>query len=643
MRIKSLLSVLILLSSVIVAIPASALDTRIEITGISKHNRYIIEGKNGSLKHLIQSFDNSRRLFGDFAVVSGNVDDIKQSLQGARKSFGTVSVSPDEYRTRVSVPDDTLWGNLWGMGVDASYGIDLLAAHALFTTKQPGADAVVAVLDTGYTDHPDLVASYEGGYDFLTEFDSWGDSQSNDGDGPDTDPHDAGDYWLDPKYGQTWGSSWHGTHVHGTIAATKNNGQGVVGVAPAADVIHGRVLGTWGGFDSAIASSIRWAAGLAVSGVPTNTKPADVVNLSLGGESPTCPSIYANAISDARNAGTIVVVAAGNENSDASGFTPANCSGAITVAATGPEGFRSWYSNYGSVVDIAAPGGDSNYTNGGIQSTLNTGYSTPQVPTYAYYQGTSMATPHVAGVVALIRSANPNLSVAEVESILLASVNPFRSSGVTNSCSQTGKCGSGLVDAQKAVAAALASGGGGGGVSDTQVQSTVATVDSGKATLSWAAPSNTTNLTGYRVTVAGLRNQCINSVSQLSCTFTRLTNGRSYTALIEARYGTTYVTGLQVVFVPAGRPSAPSLSSASVGNGSISATWRAANANGSPITSYKAEAILSNGVSAGFCETSGALTCTITGLSAGSYKIRLTATNAIGSASSTSRSSYRVR
>jgi serine protease len=513
----------------------------------------------------------------------------------------------------------------------------------LFTAKQPGADAIVAVLDTGYTDHPDLEASYEGGYDFLDEFDPYGDAQSNDGDGPDTDPHDAGDFWLENSYGGPWGSSWHGTHVHGTIAATKNNGVGVVGVAPSADVIHGRVLGTWGGFDSAIAASIRWAAGLAVSGVPTNTKPADVINLSLGGSSPTCPSIYANAIFAARTAGSVVVVAAGNSNQDAGGFTPANCTGAITVAATGPEGYRSWYSNYGSVVDIAAPGGDSNYTNGGIQSTLNTGFSTPQVPTYAYYQGTSMATPHVAGVVALIRSANPDLTVEQVETILLASVNSFRADARTNSCSQSGKCGAGLVDAQKAVAAALAAGGGGGGVTDTQVQTASATVESGKATINWTAPRNVTNLSGYQVTVAGLRSSCTNTTAQLSCTFTRLKNGQSYTATIKAKYGSSYAEGHTLTFVPAGIPSSLSISGVRLGRGTLNVTWRAASPNGSAILGYRAEALFSNGSVAGFCETTTALTCTISGLSAGSYKVKLIATNAMGSASVTSRSTYRIR
>ncbi len=643
MKFKAILTAILLMSSAIVVNPASALDTNITVTGISKDNRYIIQGKNGSLKHVIQQFGNARRLFGDFAVAMANVDELRDSLQSSGQRFGAITISPDEYRTRVAVPDDTLWANLWGMATDSNYGIDLLAAHDLFTAKQPGADAVVAVLDTGYTDHPDLEASYEGGYDFLEEFDPYGDPQSNDGDGPDTDPHDAGDFWLENLYGGPWGSSWHGTHVHGTIAATKNNGVGVVGVAPSSDVIHGRVLGTWGGFDSAIAASIRWAAGLAVSGVPANTKPADVINLSLGGASPTCPSIYANAISAARTAGSVVVVAAGNSNEDAGGFTPANCTGAITVAATGPEGYRSWYSNYGSVVDIAAPGGDSNYTNGGIQSTLNTGFSTPQVPTYAYYQGTSMATPHVAGVVALIRSANPDLTVEQVETILLASVNSFRADARTNSCSQSGKCGAGLVDAQKAVAAAFAAGGGGGGVTDTQVQTASATVESGKATINWTAPRNVTNLSGYQVTVAGLRSSCTNTAAQLSCTFTRLKNGQSYTATIKAKYESSYAEGITVTFMPAGIPSSLSISSVSVGRGTLSVAWRAASPNGSAILGYRVEALLSNGSVAGFCETTTALTCTISGLSAGSYKVKLIATNAMGSASVTSRSTYRIR
>ena len=99
------------------------------------------------------------------------------------REFGDVKVSPDQRKFRLDLPNDTYWSDLWAMDVNADYGIDLIAAHDLFTTKAPGEDAVVAVLDTGYTVHPDLADSYIGGYDFIND-----PSNSNDGDGRDADP-----------------------------------------------------------------------------------------------------------------------------------------------------------------------------------------------------------------------------------------------------------------------------------------------------------------------------------------------------------------------------------------------------------------------------------------------------------------------
>lgn len=629
MKLKSALVAMLLLSSFVTVNPVSALATKVSITGVSLENRYIVEGRNGAIKHLLKDFGNARRLFGDFALVQAHSQDIFDTLSSANENFGAVNIIPDQRKTRTDIPNDTYWADLWSMDVNTEYGIDLLAAHDLFTTKNPGEDAVVAVLDTGYTVHPDLAASYIGGYDFISD-----PSNSNDGDGRDSDPSDSGDWWG------SYASSWHGTHVHGTIAATKNNNAGVVGVAPFAKVLHGRVLGSWGGYDSEIAMAIRWAAGLSVTGVPTNSNPADVINMSLGGFG-QCSSIFQTAITSARSAGTVVVVAAGNDISNAIDYAPANCSNVITVAATGPEGFRAWYSNYGSIVDIAAPGGDSDYgVSGEILSTLNSGVTTPGSPIYAAYQGTSMATPHVAGVVALIRSANPSLTASQVENILLASVNPFPVDSGDSPCSNASMCGNGIVDAQIAVQAALS----GSGVLDTQVQGASATIESGRTTISWSSPVQTADLTGYQVTLEGSRSKCTNTISQTTCNFTRLKNGTTYVATIQAKYGLSYVTGVQLEFMPAGAPSAPRLRNVSIGIGSLTPQWDLAANNGSPITLYRAEALLSTGVVAGYCETTSALSCVISGLvSRTAYKIRITATNGIGSTSSTSRTTFRPR
>jgi serine protease len=229
--------------------------------------------------------------------------------------------------------------------------------------------------------------------------------------------------------------------VAGTIAAVTNNGTGVAGVAFNAKVQPARVLGKCGGYTSDIADAIIWSSGGSVSGVPANATPARVLNMSLGG-SGTCDTTTQNAINSARSRNTVVVVAAGNSNADAANFSPASCTGIVTVAAVGRTGARASYSNYGSVVELAAPGGDGSNS---ILSTLNSGTTTPGSDSYAGYQGTSMASPHVAGVAALMISKKPSATVDEVINALKSTTRPFPAT-----CNQ---CGTGLLDAAAAVQA----------------------------------------------------------------------------------------------------------------------------------------------------------------------------------------------
>ncbi|HYO68693.1 MAG TPA: S8 family serine peptidase [Archangium sp.] len=333
------------------------------------------------------------------------------------------------------VPNDPLYSSQSNL-YPSTPGINVPAAW----DRTNGAGVVVAVADTGYRPHADLAANLLGGYDFVS-LPFWTSNISpNDGDGRDSDARDPGDWCTSDPNGQT--STWHGTHVAGTIGAVTNNGMGVAGVAYRARILPVRVLGMCGGYSSDIADGIAWAAGLPIDGVPTNVSPARVINLSLAGPG-TCNYTYADAIANARRKGSVVVVAAGNSGVDAANTMPANCPGVVAVASLNSLGTRSSFSNYGPTVALAAPGEQ-------ILSTSNTGTTVPGSDSYVYMSGTSMATPHVAGVAALMLSANPSLAVDAVTSLLRSSSRPFQAS-----C--TG-CGIGIVDAAAAVNAAIAYG-----------------------------------------------------------------------------------------------------------------------------------------------------------------------------------------
>ncbi|WP_371544787.1 S8 family serine peptidase [Streptomyces sp. NBC_00554] len=375
-------------------------------------------------------------------------------------------VVPDRINKPLADPNDTEYSKQWDL-FEATAGMNVPGAWATST----GSGVTVAVIDTGYVTHSDVAGNIVAGYDFISDT-----AVSVDGDGRDSNPADPGDWYATDECGTGTGSSnssWHGTHVAGTIAAVTNNSKGVAGIAYNAKVSPLRVLGKCGGYDSDIIDAITWASGGTVSGVPANTNVAKVINMSLGG-SGACTSATQTAITAAVNRGTTVVVAAGNENSNTSGFSPSSCSNVINVAATSRTGARASYSNYGTLVDIAAPGGQtSTGTANGILSTLNSGTKTASTESYAYYQGTSMATPHIAGLVALMKSANSSLTPAQIESAIKTNAR-----ALPGAC--TGGCGAGLADATKTVQAVSGSGGSTGGTTFTSA-SAVAIPDAGSA------------------------------------------------------------------------------------------------------------------------------------------------------------------
>ena len=160
------------------------------------------------------------------------------------------------------------------------------------------------------------------GYDFIADT-----FVANDGNGRDADASDPGDWYAAnqcaPGVPGT-SSSWHGTHVAGTIGAASDNGSDVAGINWNAKILPVRVLGRCGGYLSDIIDGMRWAAGLAVPGVPPNPNPAGVLNLSLGGPG-SCAGGYQDAFNAVDAAGVVAVVAAGNSSANANAYRPANC------------------------------------------------------------------------------------------------------------------------------------------------------------------------------------------------------------------------------------------------------------------------------------------------------------------------------
>ena len=305
---------------------------------------------------------------------------------------------------------------------------------------------VVAVIDTGIRAHQQidkaLTRNADGsiyGYDFVSEL-----ANAADGDGEDSNPNDEGD--------SSGGNSFHGTHVAGIIAA-EHDFLGTAGIAPNVKLLPIRALGKDGGTISDLVKAVNWAAGVKIAGIPQNKFPVSVINLSLGAkEVVSCTGGYASIFDAAIAKGITVIAAAGNESRASLSF-PGNCNGVITVVATQALGDRATYSNFGSGTLLSAPGGEFNVgstespdSRGGIISSW---VDSANLPSYRLSEGTSMATPVVSGIVALMYSMQPNITPARVRAILQDSVRPF---APTSNCAIIGGCGAGIINAQLALA-----------------------------------------------------------------------------------------------------------------------------------------------------------------------------------------------
>lgn len=362
---------------------------------------------------------------------------------------------PDFTPTPVLVtPNDPLFGLQWhykSQGTDAGESAGGAGFVDFWTDQdsQGSSEVVVAVVDTGLQmDHPDIVGSANvvDGWDMVSDVDV-----ANDGDSRDSDANDPGD--LCPER-NVFANTYHGTHVAGIVGAgSTNNADGIAGGAWNVKIVPVRALGKCGGKLSDINDAIRWAAGT----IPEfnelgeevwNENPADIINLSLG-LFKTCPRSMQDAINAVTDRGVVVVAAAGNRSVPTEFFAPAGCQNVVTVAGGDARGHLAPYSNYGDAVDILAPGGDLTRDDDGdgnpdgVLSTKTaencedplTG-SAVSTCYYAYEQGTSMATPHVAAALALIKSKRPDLSSEQLVSTLMSGISSIPENQCSGPCAQ---------------------------------------------------------------------------------------------------------------------------------------------------------------------------------------------------------------
>ena len=392
-------------------------------------------------------------------------------------------VVPDRRVYAHMASNDPLATGQWYLQSVEKSAID---AQGAWDSTIGGKGVVIAVVDTGVRfDHPDLRRATQGGrllpgYDFVSADPDGSFRTANDSDGRDSDPSDPGDWIVETdNCGAPADSSWHGTRVSGIIGALSNNNQGVAGITWSAYILPVRVLGKCGGYNSDVLAGIRWASGLSVPGVPDNPYPAQVINISLGGEG-LCDSASADVISEVASRGVLVVVSAGNEGGPVD--SPANCPGAMGIAGLRHAGTKVGFSSLGPEVKLSAPGGNCVNVNGGpclfsLDTTANDGLTGPGNSIYTSQTrtnvGTSFSSPIVSGIAGLMLAVNGNLKSTQLIARLQeGATKPFPVSQepgvpvchvpqgsfdiqVTECSCTTQVCGAGMANAKGAVQAAL--------------------------------------------------------------------------------------------------------------------------------------------------------------------------------------------
>lgn len=333
------------------------------------------------------------------------------------------AAAPDTWMRALRTPNDPGFSQMWHL--------ESIGAPAAWDRTQGTTSQRVGIIDTGLVRaHEDVGTRAVGGYDFVSST-----SSSTDGNGRDADYNDTGDDCGG-------GASYHGTHVAGTIGARADNSTGIPGINWNAGLVIGRALGACGGDIVDIGEAAVWMSGGAVDGVTAvGANKVSVMNLSLGSDS-SCSSFEQDVVDFVNGQGTIFVAAAGNSSGPVG--SPANCNGSVAVGAHGPNGDRTGYSSWGSEVAIVAPGGDFSFgQEGGVLSSIGPGSTS-----YAFNQGTSMASPHVAGAVSLMQALDATLTRAEIVSLLQAN---------GTAC---GNCGTKVAMDLNATLAAIGGGGG---------------------------------------------------------------------------------------------------------------------------------------------------------------------------------------
>ncbi|HLU39167.1 MAG TPA: S8 family serine peptidase [Planctomycetota bacterium] len=353
-------------------------------------------------------------------VTSGMTAELQTALLAYRatQAEGVRAASPNYVYHAFQAPNDPLLRLQWHYGHINAQQAWALFSEAPFNGVPGSPNVIVAIVDTGMVlGHPDFAGRLIAGYDMVSDV-----SRSLDGDGIDPNPDDPGD-----NFGTGLPSSFHGTHVGGTVGAATNNGSGVAGMDWACKLMPIRVLGKGGsGTLDDIAQGIRFAAGLSNASGTVPAQRCDVMNMSLGG--PGSSPVLQAACEAAAAAGVLLVAAAGNDNSSTPNF-PASYDVCLSVGAIRFDYARAPYSNFANTVDVVAPGGDTTVDQNedgqpdGVLSCLAAEQGGQRIVGFGFLQGTSMACPHVAGVAALVKAAlvkaaRPGATAGEIRTII---------------------------------------------------------------------------------------------------------------------------------------------------------------------------------------------------------------------------------